>query len=85
MSILVKRVALMTIVDDFLTQLKQLSDAQQKQLLALAQSMANAQQLRGESGAHIIEAIGLFDEQSLDEIANAIEDDCERIDWRDWE
>lgn len=75
----------MSITDDLMEQFKKLDKAQQQRLLNFARVLAKMPVVRGESGESIVQAVGFFDAQSLDEMEAAIQEGCEEIDWRGWE
>ena len=64
---------------------QQLSAEKQQRLLNYARVLAKTRPVKGESGPGIIQSTGLFPTKDLDEMAQAIEEDCERIDWGGWE
>ncbi len=68
-----------------LEQVQQLDDERLQRLLDYARLLANAPQIHGESGKHLIASAGMFAEQDLAEMNRAIEEDCEGIDWGGWE
>ncbi len=70
---------------ELLQQVNKLDDEQQRRLLNYARLLAQAPQLRGESGKKLIASAGMFGEEDLEEMQRAIEEDCERIDWGGWE
>jgi hypothetical protein len=63
----------------------QLSAEKQQRLLNYARVLAKTRHIQGESGQSIIQSPGLFRVEDLDEMAQAIAEDCERIDWGGWE
>jgi hypothetical protein len=70
---------------ELLEQVNKLDDERQRRLLNYARLLANAPQIRGESGKSLIASAGMFGKQDLEEMQQAIEEDCERIDWGGWE
>jgi hypothetical protein len=76
----------MKLRDQLLEQFEQLKPEQQEYLLDFARVLANKPgTIRGETGASIVQAVGYFDAQSLNEIEAAIMSGTEEIDWRGWE
>jgi hypothetical protein len=75
----------MGIKDELIAQFDQLDEAQQHRLLNFARILANTPDVKGEPGPQIIQAVGFFDLDALDEMEAAIEEACEEIDWREWE
>jgi hypothetical protein len=75
----------MTFDRELLEQVHKLDEDQQRRVLEFARILAQASQVRGESGHSILQSAGLFHDEDLDEMARAIEEDCERIDWSGWE
>lgn len=74
----------MSITDDLIEEFRKLDEAQQQRLLNFARILAKTPAVKGESGTSIIQAVGFFDAQSLDEMEAAINEGCEEIDWRGW-
>jgi hypothetical protein len=70
---------------ELLDQVHQLDDEQLYRLLNYARLLAKVPQMRGESGKSLIASVGMFGKQDLEEMQQAIEEDCERIDWGGWE
>jgi len=75
----------MSIDDELLEQLNLLDDTQKQHVLDFARILTKKTPIKGESGKSIIQATGFFDPESLNEIAAAIHDGCEEVDWRGWE
>ncbi|MAU08833.1 MAG: hypothetical protein CL607_03355 [Anaerolineaceae bacterium] len=75
----------MTVAEEIMHQLDKLDEAQQQRLLNFARILARTPVVKGESGQSIVAATGFFDAQSLDEMAKAIQEGCEGIDWGGWE
>jgi hypothetical protein len=71
----------MSVKDELLEYLVQLDESQQHRLLGLARTMAKTRHIRGESGESLMQSLGLFRDDALDEMSRAINDNCERIDW----
>ena len=63
----------------------QLDAEQQLSLLNYVRVLAKTPHIRGESGQSIVQSAGLFRDEDLDEMAQAIEADCEGIDGSGWE
>lgn len=78
--------AAVSLRDEILRQLEQLSAEQQQRVLDYARSLAQSELPPGTPGEVLLEHIGTFKfaPGALDEIAQAIEEDCERIDWGEW-
>ncbi len=74
----------MTLADQLLEQFNKLDEAQQQRLLNFARILATTPSVKGEPGDRIVQAVGFFDTQSLDEMEAAINEGCEEIDWRGW-
>ncbi|HVU12701.1 MAG TPA: hypothetical protein VHD90_15570 [Phototrophicaceae bacterium] len=70
---------------ELLEQVNKLDGERQRRLLNYARLLANVPQVRGESGKNLIASAGMFRQQDLEEMQRAIEEDCERIDWSEWE
>ncbi len=66
-------------------QIRRLNDEQQKQVLSFIQNIDRPahQSIPGSELVKRAKAIN-FDPDDLVEIARAIEEDCERIDWDEW-
>ena len=74
----------MTIIDELIEQFNKL-DEQQQRLLNFARILTKTPTVKGEPGTSIIQAVGFFDAQALDEIEAAINEGTVAIDWRGWE
>lgn len=75
----------MTVTEEIIQYLNQLDEGQQQSILNFARILANTPIIKGERGESIVEAVGFFDSQSLDEMEMAIDEGCEQIDWAEWE
>jgi hypothetical protein len=75
----------MTLTEQLIEQFNRLGEAQQQRLLNFARIMTQTPSVKGESGDSIVQAVGFFDIQALDEMEAAINEGCEEIDWRGWE
>ena len=71
---------------ELLGHVHRLSEEKRQRLLNYARVLAKAPpHIKGESGPSIVQSAGLFRNDDLDEMARAIEEECERIDWGGWE
>ncbi|MBW4439586.1 MAG: hypothetical protein KME04_20795 [Pleurocapsa minor GSE-CHR-MK-17-07R] len=75
----------MTMTDELIEQFNRLDEAQQQRLLNFARILTKTPKVQGEPGTRIVQAVGFFDAQALDEIEAAINEGTEDIDWRGWE
>jgi hypothetical protein len=75
----------MTITQQLIEHLNQMDDHQQQHLLNFARTLTKTTDIRGESGMSIVHATRMFDEQSLSEMAKAIAEDCEGVDFDAWQ
>jgi len=57
----------------------------QRIALEILRDLRDKSQLRGESGASILTAVGGFDPAALDEMEDAIRAETEEIDWHGWQ
>jgi hypothetical protein len=73
--------------DEILHELDKLSVEQQREILKLAKSLQHVTRPVGIPGKVLIARAReiSFDPEDLAEIAKAIEEDCERIDWDEWQ
>ncbi len=73
--------------DRLLDELNHLTPVQQEKLLDYARQMQQGSTLPpGTPGERLVELAGQFrfPQDGLDEMMQAIEEDCERIDWDGW-
>lgn len=75
----------MTLAHELIEYFNHLDEAQRQRLVNYARILAQTPQIQGEAGASIVQAVGFFTAEALEEIEAAIEADCEGIDSRDWE
>lgn len=61
-----------------------LSEDEKQKLLAFAELLGKHHQPIGEPAENLTPFIGLFDEEALNQMQAAIEEDCEQIDWENW-
>jgi hypothetical protein len=80
-----ERIKLMTTADELIEQFNKLDESQQQRLLNFARILTKTPMIKGEPGTSIVQAVGFFDAQALDEIEAAINEGTEDIDWRGWE
>lgn len=62
----------MTMTDELIEQFNRLDEAQQQRLLNFARILTKTPKVQGEPGTSIVQAVGFFDAQALDEIEAAI-------------
>jgi hypothetical protein len=70
------------IQDELLKRLNQLSEEEQRQVLLFARKLPTSSPQR--TGKHFLDLAGTLDSQSAQEMLQAIEEDCERIDPNEW-
>jgi hypothetical protein len=75
----------MSLTDQLIEQFNKMDAVQQQRLLNFARILTRTPVIQGESGASIVQAMGFFSAQALDEMEAAIAEGCEEIDWRGWE
>lgn len=75
-----------TIKNLILAEIDQLTSEQQNQLLAMARWLRTSTVPSGTSGNILIDYMDSFEFESgaVDEMMQAIEEGCERIDWDEW-
>ena len=66
------------------TQLDDLRREQQQKVLDFTLALKKPPQPIGEPAENLLQFIGLFPKEDLEEIARAIEEDCEKIDYDEW-
>lgn len=71
--------------EELIEQVDKMNATQRLQVLNFARFLLTTPELRGEPGASIVQDIGYFDAQSLDEMGAAINEGTQNIDPRDWE
>lgn len=76
---------MVTLSQQLLEQLNRMDEVQKQRLLNFARILTKTSDIQGELGTSIVQAVGFFDSQSLDEMEAAIIESCEEIDWRGWE
>jgi len=67
---------------ELLKRINQLSEEEQRQVLNFATNLPASPQK--DLAAHFLDLAGTLDPQSAQEMLQAIEEDCERIDANDW-
>lgn len=75
----------MTITEELIEEFKRLDESQKRYILDYIRSASQDYVPKGESPERLLASVGMFDTQSLDEMAAAIEEGCEEIDWREWQ
>lgn len=68
---------------DILEEIRKLDVSQQKRVLELARSLADVQSA-GIQGKCLLRLAGTIDKANLEEMAQAIEKGCERVDCNGW-
>lgn len=69
--------------NDILEEIHKLDMAQQERVLEFARSLANVRSA-GIPGKYLLRFAGAIDKDNLEEIAQAIEKGCERVDYNEW-
>ena len=72
-----------TTIQEIVTRLDKLTPGQQKQILNSVLSFLG-EPIRGISGKELLKFVGLFPPEDLDQIKQAIEEDCGQIDESEW-
>ncbi len=72
-----------TTIQEITQRLDKLTPWQQKQILNSVLSFLG-EPIRGTSGEELLKFVGLFPPEDLDQIKQAIEEDCELIDESQW-
>jgi hypothetical protein len=67
---------------ELLKRINQLSEEEQRQVLKFANNLPPSDQK--EHAAHFLDLAGTLDHESAQEMLQAIEEDCERIDTNEW-
>ena len=73
----------MEVRDEIVKQIDKMTPEMQQQVLRFVASLT-VSPLKGESGAALREFSGSFDAVSAQQMIQAIEEECERVDARDW-
>jgi hypothetical protein len=68
---------------EILDEVHKLRTTQQRKVLAFARSLTSAE-LRGVSGKSLLQFVGAIDKEDLLEMAQAIHEDCERVEPNEW-
>lgn len=68
---------------DILEEIHKLATPQQKRVLEFARSLANVQSA-GIPGKYLLRFAGAIDNDNLEEIAQAIDRSCERVERNEW-
>jgi len=76
-----------SVKDQIMHELDRLTQEQQEHLLAVARRLQTSPLPPGVPGEVLIQRRHEFDftPEDLEEVSRAIEEDCERIDWNDWQ
>ena len=72
-----------TTIQEIVDRLDKLTPVQQKQILNSVLSFLG-EPIRGISGKELLEFVGLFPPEDLEEIKQAIEEDCGQVDESEW-
>jgi hypothetical protein len=72
-----------TTIQEIVERLDKLTPVQQKQILNSVLSFLG-EPIRGTSGKELLKFVGLFPPEDLEEIKQAIEEDCGRVDESEW-
>lgn len=72
-----------TTIQEIVERLDKLTPVQQKQILNSVLSCLG-EPIRGISGKELLEFVGLFPPEDLEEIKQAIEEDCGQVDESEW-
>ncbi len=67
---------------ELLKRINQLSEEEQRQVLKFASNLPAS--LPKKSPEHFLDLVGTLDSESAQEMLQAIEEDCERIDANEW-
>ena len=70
-------------IQEIVERLDKLTPGQQKQILNTILSFLG-EPIRGTSGKELIKFVGLFPPEDLEQIKQAIEEDCGKVDKSDW-
>ncbi len=70
------------IQEELLKRINQLSEEEQRQVLRFANNLPTSSPKK--SAAHFLDLAGTLDSESAQEMLQAIEEDCERIDADEW-
>ncbi|WNZ26873.1 hypothetical protein HJG54_34415 [Leptolyngbya sp. NK1-12] len=72
-----------SIIQTIVQQLEGLPQPSQQQVLEFVRSLAHSQ-LQGISGAQLLQFAGTIPSDDLQLMREAIEQDCEQVDWNEW-
>ena len=72
-----------TTIQEIVDRLEKLSPGQQRQVLDFTLELSG-EPPKGISGKELLEFVGLFPPEDLEEIKQAIEEDCGQIDESEW-
>ena len=72
-----------TIIQEIVTRLDKLTPMQQKHILNSVLSFLG-EPIRGTPGKELLKFVGLFPPEDLEQIKQAIEEDCGQIDESEW-
>ena len=70
-------------IQEIVERLDKLTPGQQKQILNTILSFLG-EPIRGASGKELLKFVGLFPPEDLEQIKQAIEEDCGKVDKSDW-
>jgi predicted Zn-dependent peptidase len=72
-----------TTIQEIVKRLDRLTPVQQKQILNTVLSFLG-EPVRGSSGKEMVKFVGMFPPEDLEQIKQAIEEDCEQVDTSEW-
>ena len=72
-----------TTVQEIVERLDKLTPVQQKRILNTVLSLLG-EPIRGISGKEMLKFVGMFPPEDLEQIKQAIEEDCEHVDESEW-
>ena len=72
-----------SIEDDILEEIHKLQKTEQERVLEFARSLVKVEP-RGVPGKHLLRFVGTINKDDLEEMAQSIEEDCERVDHSEW-
>lgn len=73
----------LTTIEEIVQRLDKLTPWQQKQILNSVLSFLG-EPIRGTSGKELLKFVGLFPPEDLEQIKQAIEEDCGKVDKSEW-
>ncbi len=76
----------MTTLERIIETVERMPEDVQQRVLNFVEAMSERHSAiqKERSGTRLLQFIGVFDKVSLQQMEEAIEDGCERIDWNEW-